>query len=215
MSKIIDYQSGVDEVKSKYAAIQTGAQSLKDEAELKRKELKDNLEKDKKEITSTIDKFKEQKKRYQKEVKTQIDNMLDMIQMNSWSNKTSKYSTVNYIKKKFIQTAVVIKPKIFEILEQETIRALGCSQQQSYAPQTIFLKVKSVDLKRLLTRNPDEGIFTVSYEKLQPTANQIPFSISLHKEEYELILSAIYLFFCYGIKLSFDQFLQLKENYFV
>jgi hypothetical protein len=134
----------------------------------------DNLEQAKQKVLSSIDKVKDQKKRFQRQMKTQMDQMLSMVQFNGGSGSSS----MNYIKTKFIQAALRVEPKIFDILNKETIKALGCSQQQAYSAQTIYIKVKSVDLQRLLTRDPDEEAAAVAYEKVAPTPNQIPYSMN-------------------------------------
>lgn len=169
----LDLENSYKSIKDKIKSYKTSREVLDDEKKI-RQQIKDNEEKIKDSVTSTIDKLKDQKKRYQKEVKNQIDNLLDIIQTSAGSGPAS----IRYIKRKFIQTAIKIEPLISEILTEETISALGCSQQQTYPPQIIYIKVSSVDLKKLLKHNPDETVFSACYEKVAPYPNQLPYSMN-------------------------------------
>jgi len=168
-----DLENGYSSIEKKMKSSRTYLETKMDSIQLE-KNAGDNLEQAKQKVTSSIDQIKDQKKRFQRQMKTQMDQMLGMVQFNGGSGS----STMGYIKKKFIQAALRIEPKIFDILNKETIHALGCSQQQAYSAQTIYIKVKSVDLQRLLTRDPNEEDAAVAYEKVGPTPNQIPYSMN-------------------------------------
>ena len=170
----VDLSSAYSSVEEKVKANRTYLEVKQDAKKLK-KQIKNNLEQDKKKVTTTVNKLKDQKKRYQRQVKTQIDQMLSLIQFNSGSGP----STMRYIKSKFIEAAVRIGPKIFNLLVQETISAVGCSQQQAFDPnQTFYIKVKSTDLLSLLKRDPNEEVAAVAYEKDAPTQGQLPYSMN-------------------------------------
>ena len=85
----------------------------------------------------------------------------------------NKYNTTRYIKKILIKSLKNIEPKIIEILNQESLNAVGCDQQQSFTPQTIYIKVKSIDLANLLKIDPTSKAGKVLYEKA-PIQVQIP-----------------------------------------
>lgn len=165
----LSYKNTEQSIKSIRSYLEVRQDSVKLE-----KNLKDNLEQSKQKVTTTLNSAKESKKRFQRQVKTQLDQMLNMVQFNQGAGS----STMRYIRTKFIQAALRIEPKIFEIINQETIKALGCSQQQTYSAQTIYIKVKSTDLQGLLRRNPDEDVAAVAYEKLPPIPNQQPYSMN-------------------------------------
>ena len=170
----IDLNSAFDSVNQKIKSNKTYIEVKQDAAKLKR-DVKNNLEKKKEKVTTTVSKLKESKKRYQRQVKTQIDRMMEVIQMNAGSGN----STMRYIKSKFIEIAVRIGPKIFDTLQKESINSLGCSAQQSYdGTQTIYIKVKSTDIQNLLKRDPNEEVAAVAYEKTPPTSNSNPYSMN-------------------------------------
>ena len=168
-----DLESGYSSIDKKMKSSRTYLEAKMDSADLEKK-AGDNLSQSKQKVTSSLDQIKDQKKRFQRQMKTQMDQMLSMVQFNGGSGS----ATMRYIKTKFILAALRIEPKIFDILNKETIHALGCSQQQAYSAQTIYIKVKSVDLQRLLTRDPNEETAAVAYEKTAPSPNQIPYSMN-------------------------------------
>lgn len=170
----VDLNSAFDSVNEKIKANKTYIEVKQDAKKLK-KDAKNNLEKKKEKVTTTVNKLKDNKKRYQRQVKTQIDRMMEVIQMNSGSGN----STMKYIKSKFVEVAVRIGPKIFDTLQKESIHSLGCSAQQSYdGTQTLYIKVKSTDIQNLLKRDPNDEVAAVAYEKTPPTANTIPYSMN-------------------------------------
>jgi hypothetical protein len=169
----VDLNSAYGSVEQKMKANRTYLE-VKQDAQKIKKDLKDNLEKNKESVTTTVEKLKEQKKRYQRQVKTQMDQMLSMVQF----NKGSGSSTMRYIKTKFIEAAVRIGPKISDMLEKESIKSLGCSQQQAFTATTVYIKVKSTDLQNLLKRDPNEDSAAVAYEKTPPVLGTKPYSMN-------------------------------------
>jgi hypothetical protein len=168
-----DLESGYSNIEKKMKASRTYLDAKAESIELEKK-AGDNLEQAKQKVTSSLDQIKDQKKRFQRQMKTQMDQMLSMVQFNGGSGS----ATMRYIKTKFIIAALRIEPKIFDIINKETIHALGCSQQQTYSVQSIYIKVKSVDLQRLLTRDPNDEVAAIAYENVAPAPNQIPYSMN-------------------------------------
>jgi hypothetical protein len=137
-----------------------------------------SLEKSEEKIKTTIDKAKTEAKRYQKEKKDQIDQLLDI-------NKVTGSNSVRYIKTQMIKTIRNIQPQIKEILLEEVIKTTGCDQQQSYPAQTVYVKVKSVDLANMLKLNPTTVAGKVLYEKNPVQIQDSPFS--MNRELYNVV----------------------------
>lgn len=170
----LDLTESFGSIQDKIRANKTYTQVLSDTKKLER-EQKNNLEQAKKSVTTTVDKLKDQKKRFQRQVKTQIDQLVGVLQSSSGNGS----ATMRYLKTKFIQAAVNIEPKVFELLFKEVISTLGCSQQQAYPDnQVIYIKVQSTDLVKLLKRDPNEEVAAVAYEKSQPQALNFPYSMN-------------------------------------
>lgn len=175
-----DYINGYSNLETKYRAAQTYVQSKNDRNRLE-KEQRDNLEKDYNLTTTTLDNLKSTQNRYQRQTKTQLDHLLSATQFGSGSGSV----IVSYIKRKFAETAIKIEPQILGLLEAEAIKALGCSQEQTYTPQSIFIPVQSVDLFRMLQTSPDVNWARIAYEKAPPFFGQRPYS--MNRQLWELI----------------------------
>lgn len=170
----LDLQDSYGSIEEKIKAGRTYLEVKQSAIKLKN-EAKDNLEQAKNLTTTTVDKLKEQKKRYQRQIKTQMDHMLSTLQFNSGAGGAS----LNYVKAKFIEVLLRIGPKIFDSLVKESIHSLGCSAQQAFdGTQTLYIKVKSTDIINLLKKDPTVPNSAAAYEKLAPFTNQYPFSMN-------------------------------------
>ena len=154
---------------------------LKSQYDNTRKQAGDTFEQNKAAVTGQLGKIKEQTKRYQKEIKNQFEQLLDI---NNTTGGQGSNST-KYVKRLLITTLKNVEPKLSEIALEESINAVGCDQQQEYnGGATYYIKVKSVDLLNILTLDPKtEG--KPLYEKNPIVIQDYPFS--MNKELYELI----------------------------
>jgi hypothetical protein len=154
---------------------------LKTQYDDTRKQAGEAFEKKKAAVTGQLGKIKEQTKRYQKEIKNQFEQLLDLA--NTTGGKGS--GSPSYIKKLLITAIKNIEPKLSQIALEESINAVGCDQQQAYnGNSTYYIKVKSVDLLNILTLDPKtEG--KPLYEKDPILVQNYPFS--MNKELYQLI----------------------------
>jgi len=154
---------------------------LKTQYDDTRKQAGEAFEQKKAAVTGQLGKIKEQTKRYQKEIKNQFEQLLDLA--NTTGGKGS--GSPSYIKKLLITAIKNIEPKLSQIALEESINAVGCDQQQAYnGNSTYYIKVKSVDLLNILTLDPKtEG--KPLYEKDPILVQNYPFS--MNKELYQLI----------------------------
>jgi hypothetical protein len=158
---ILDYTQSYKDVLEKIRSRQTLVKLSKDKNDLIKKN-SDNLQKIKKDVVGQVEQAKQDVKRYQKEVKNQLDQLIDTL----LSLRGGGLDSGNFLKNKMIQTIILIIPKIKKIIEEETLKALGCSAQQTYdTDQVIYIKVKSIDLKKLLQYSPEDENFRFYYEK--------------------------------------------------
>ena len=154
---------------------------LKTQYDDTRKQAGEAFEQKKAAVTGQLGKIKEQTKRYQKEIKNQFEQLLDLA--NTTGGKGS--GSPSYIKRLLITALKNIEPKLSQIALEESINAVGCDQQQAYnGNSTYYIKVKSVDLLNILTLDPKtEG--KPLYEKDPILVQNYPFS--MNKELYRLI----------------------------
>ena len=100
---------------------------------------------------SSLDKIAVEQKRFQRNPPNSFDQLLDLISM----TKGSGLSTTQYLRKKLIEASVKAEPEIKKIIQQESIKALGCSQQQAYKG----FKASDLALNPLSTLPESQGIY--------------------------------------------------------
>jgi hypothetical protein len=135
-------------------------------------------------LTTQLNKIKDQQKRFQREPPNSMSQMLAFINQ----IKGSGSGTSSFIQKKMLEIAAIIEPKLAGIIKEETIKALGCSIEQTFQgtdpavlqstpmallPQAegIYIPVSSVDLFSNLKQSPDTDFGKIFYEKEQPSAD--------------------------------------------
>ena len=156
---------------------------LRDQYNRATKKAGDSFEEAKDEVTESIDKLKQDTKKFQRKIKNQLEQLLDIN--NVTGGKGS--NTANYIKRLFLKTLKNIEPKISEIVQDCSLKAIGCDQEQTYDPQTLYIKVSSIDLINLLKKDPTSDNGRVLYEKYPINVQVYPFA--MNKELYERIQS--------------------------
>jgi len=135
-------------------------------------------------LNSSLDKVSSQQKRYLRDQPTSFDQLLELINIISGSG----LSSTKYLKRKLLETAVKIEPKVKEIISEEALKALGCSQEQTFKgydksnlninPLTtlpvgegIYVPVQSLDLASILKSPVDSKLGKISYESEDPTVD--------------------------------------------
>lgn len=154
---------------------------IKDDVDKLKKRAGNTFEQAKDKISSSLSSTSNNKKRYQKNIRTQLDKLLELKFLSTGSGSNTK----NYLKRIFTKAIQELLPKIQEILNQEIIKAIGCSQDQEYLPQTFYIRVKSIDLLNLLKDDPTSDTGKVLYESSDILFGQYPFP--MNKELYDLI----------------------------
>jgi hypothetical protein len=104
------------------------------------------------------------------------------------TTKGSGPETFRFLRKLLLQTLVTIEPKINEILSQEVIKALGCSQEQTYnsvstnniqipslslLPKTVgnYVPLESIDLVGMLKLDVNSVLGKMFYENETPSTS--------------------------------------------
>lgn len=144
---------------------------------------------------SPLSQLSEQKKRYQRQVQTQLSKLLDidkLIPEDRFSGNSAS-SASSFIKDSFSEALDEIKSLIPQIIIDEMLKELGCSQEQTYdsvindpnfSIQGIFVPVESIDLMGYLKENPiGSAIGKLFYEKTPIQVQSKPFS--MNRELYE------------------------------
>lgn len=135
-------------------------------------------------ITSQLDKVKDLQKRFQRDPKNSMDQLLGFLGQTQGNGS----GTLTYLRKKILEAAAKIEPKLAGIMKDETIKALGCSVEQTYngtssaslslqplplRPQQegIYIPVNSIDFFSNLKQSPETKFGQVYYEKPEPSGS--------------------------------------------
>ena len=159
-------------------------------------------------ISSQLDKISEAQKRFQRDPPNSMDQLLGFLGQTQGNGS----ATLKYLRTKILETAAKIEPKISGILKNETVKALGCSVEQTYngvsseslllqplplRPQQegIYIPVSSIDFFANLKQSPETKFGKIYYEKPDPSADtsfrpyggSIPFP--MNKQLFNLMTS--------------------------
>lgn len=135
-------------------------------------------------LSSQLNKISQQQKRFQREQPNSLDRMVDLLT----TTKGSGPETFRFLRKLLLQTLVTIEPKINEILSQEVIKALGCSQEQTYnsvstnniqipslslLPKTVgnYVPLESIDFVGMLKLDVNSVLGKMFYENETPSTS--------------------------------------------
>tara|TARA_R110000868_G_scaffold84_3_gene852 strand:+ start:2168 stop:4087 length:1920 start_codon:yes stop_codon:yes gene_type:complete len=177
---VLDVNEGFNSIGDKISTDKKYKKIKEDSDNLKKKR-GSSFEKKQSSTSTQLSDAQKTKKRYQKEQKTQIDNLLELKSLSTGSGDSTK----KYLKKTFTKSIQELKPKIVELLTQEIVSAVGCSQDQEFNNQTIYIRVKPLDLQNMLKEDPQGDVGKVLYEKTDIQYNNFPFS--MNKELYNRI----------------------------
>jgi hypothetical protein len=137
-------------------------------------------------ITSQLDKVKDFQKRYLRDTPNSMDQILGFL----GETQGNGSATSRYLRKVMLQAAAKIEPKLSAIVKSETIKALGCSIEQTYdgvsaadlasqplpllpQAQGIYIPISSIDIFTNLKTEPETPFGKIFYEKQQPSADTI------------------------------------------
>jgi hypothetical protein len=178
----IDLNADYKKAQDKITASKTYTE-LKSDYDKVKKRAGDSFEKAKKETTESLNSLKEKTKSFERQVKNQFEQLLDINNLTGGKGSNS----VQYVKKLLLTALKNVEPKIQEILLEECLTAVGCDQQQTFDAQVLYIKVPSIDIMGLLKKDPSEQPGKVLYEKDPIQVQTYPFS--MNKELYQRIQS--------------------------
>lgn len=203
----LDINSTQQSIQSKIDAYKTYSEVSQSEKSLLNK-VGNSATKATSQISSQLDKISESQKRFQRNPPNSMDNLLGFL----GQTQGNGIATLRYLRTKILETAARIEPKISGILKDETIKALGCSVEQTYngvssdslslqplplRPQQegIYIPVSSLDFFANLKQSPETKFGKVYYEKPDPSADtvfrpyggEIPFP--MNKQLFNLMTS--------------------------
>jgi hypothetical protein len=173
MAVTLDTSQAYREISEELASIQS-FKSVQDANDLLKKKTGDKLEQNKNNLVTEYKKVKEAPKKFQQQVKTQLDHLVDLLKQ----TKPGSSETTKYIKKTLFKTAVKVKPEIKQIILDEYSKVLGCSQNQEYVPQPIWIPVSSIDLFQMLKSEPSSNYGKITFETSDLSTSSFPYPMN-------------------------------------
>jgi hypothetical protein len=173
MAVTLDTSQSYREISEELSSIQS-FKSVQDATDLLKKKTGDKLEQNKNNLITEYKKVKEAPKKFQQQVKSQLDHLVDLLKQ----TKPGASETTKYIKKTLFKTAVKVKPEIKKIILDEYSKVLGCSQNQEYVPQSVWIPVSSVDLFQILKSDPASNYGKITFETSELTTGTIPYPMN-------------------------------------
>jgi len=156
-------------------------------------------------ISKGLNSITDKQKRFERDAPTSMDELLNLFGKTNGQGPES----FRYLRKKFLEASVKIEPEIKNIFSKNALKALGCSQQQTFkgfsksqyeqigsmqqlpVQQGIYIPVQSLDFFGNLKNSPDSPVGKAYYEaftpststKYKPYGGDVPFP--MNKELYQ------------------------------
>ena len=132
-------------------------------------------------FATQLNQISTQQKRFERNVPSSYSELLGLIQ----KTKGSGSQTSKDLRKILITAALKLEPEVNQIVAQQAIKVLGCSQQQTYQgisenelilngvnslsalddSKGIYLRITDIDFFRALTVEPDSLVGRIYYER--------------------------------------------------
>jgi hypothetical protein len=171
-----DLQNDYSEIKSKISAYRTTNDSKRAQVLQTKQREGDSFAGKKSSAVKQLEDFNANTNKAQKEVKNQLDELLEIFTI---STPDSNYSSINLLVSIFTDAALATKGRIKDIVISETISTIGCSQEQQFDAATpLYIPVRQVDVFKQLMENPDDLVASFLYEKEDINVGTIPFSMN-------------------------------------
>jgi len=187
-TQAVDVSSAAKLANQNLSAANTYIETSRNQKKLRRQKGSSWQESSKK-TSEQLNKISEQQKRFQRKVPTSMDQMLNLLKLTSGSGQTK-----NYARNLILQTAIKCEPQIKNIIKEEGLKALGCSEEQTYTGidvsrlnsnslqsmplnETIFIPLQSLDIITLaggmLKREIPSPVGRLLYEQSAATPQNL------------------------------------------
>lgn len=93
------------------------------------KKLGNSAQKPVDQLATQLNKIREKQKRFQRNVPTSSDQLLDLIGL----TRGKGGDTYNELRKIILQAAAKCEPEVKNIIQEESLKAIGCTQEQTYS----------------------------------------------------------------------------------
>lgn len=170
----VDLSQSSDSIKSQLNSLKTFIDVSKSDKQLK-KSAANSEQPSNGAFATQLNQISNQQKRFQRNQPNSTTNLLSFLSITNGSGSSS----LRYIRKKILETAVKIQPKVQEIITKETIKILGCDQEQTFiglplnqipgSNYGIYIPVQSLDIFNNIKNSPTSSVGKLYYEFRNPT----------------------------------------------
>lgn len=172
-----DLKNDYSQIKNKLAAYQLVNENKKNEEIIKKSRDGDNQEQDTRKIGQGIEELTDNVKKTTKQVKNQFEELIDIFKYTIPKPESGSYDST--LVRLFLLALSNTKERLLQIIFEETITALGCSQEQEFEPGVpIYIKVETIDLFNILKEDPNDSPMSFFYEKTEVSNGTLPFSMN-------------------------------------
>ena len=98
--------------------------------------------------------IQQKKKQSQDKIKNQLDELIEVFMISDVQKNKSSYQTVDTLIDIYNNTILNTKTKITELFIKESIKTIGCSEEQEFTPSPLYINIKALDLFSLLKNDP-------------------------------------------------------------
>ena len=176
----LDNKKDKETAKSKIGAYKTINAEKKKNAEEKRKANKNERELKKSERTEQIEERKEKRKKAKDKFDNQLKDLLEIFQ--EILPKNNGGDSLGILGTLFLEAAEKTKSRMIQILVDEMLSTLGCSEEQTYEGfinVPIHIDVKTIDLFKILKKPSSDPSVKFFYEKSETPNGTVPYAMNL------------------------------------
>ncbi len=183
----VDVNDSKNNIESRIKALKT-YRDLSASEKKSRRDTQNSFQQKTSELANQLNKITEQQKRFQRSIEDRYEQMTNFIKsVGGGGNQTA---TEKYIRSVLLEVVTKIEPDIQEIILKSSLKALGCSEEQSYnsinldsykttleeggflpEDQKIIFPVQSIDILFNLKKEPDTNFGKFYYEKPEPSSD--------------------------------------------
>lgn len=176
----LDNKKDKETIKSKIGAYKTLNAEKRKEAEEKRSANKNAREQKKAELAEQIAEKKERAKQARDKTTNQLKDLLEIYK--EILPKKPGGDSLGILGTLFLEAAENTKSRMVQILVDEMLSTLGCSEEQTYNSfinVPIYIDVKTVDLYKILKKPPTDPSVKFLYEKSETPNGTVPYAMNL------------------------------------
>jgi len=175
----LDTNEGYNQASQKIEQIKTVKKSKEDSSKLLSNNAKSTKDKSK---SKNVNQLNDLKNGAYNEVSKQIKEQKNQLEQlfNLFKSTLPQGGSVNVVKNIFLESSQQLKSKIKDILVDEIVSTLGCSEEQSYQEkvnQPLYIKVNQIDLFKTLKYSPTEKKAKFFYENESTSVGVLPYSL--------------------------------------